>query len=32
MTLEPAGEELTVWFDINQGTFGMGGTGTKSAN
>ncbi|MSR19518.1 MAG: hypothetical protein EXR91_00865 [Gemmatimonadetes bacterium] len=32
VTLEPAGEELTVWFDINQGTFGMGGTGTKSAN
>ncbi len=32
MTLEPAGEELSVWFDINQGAFGMGGTGTKSAN
>jgi hypothetical protein len=32
ITLEPAGEQLTVWFDINQGTFGMGGTGTRSAN
>lgn len=32
VTLEPAGEELSVWFDINQGAFGMGGTGTKSAN
>ncbi len=32
MTLEPAGEEISVWFDINQGAFGMGGTGTKSAN
>ena len=32
VTLEPAGEQLTVWFDVNQGTFGMGGTGTKSAN
>lgn len=32
VTLEPAGEELTVYFDINAGTFGMSGTGTRSAN
>lgn len=32
VTLEPAGEELSVWFDINQGAFAMSGTGTKSAN
>jgi hypothetical protein len=32
VTLEPAGEELTVFFDINQGMFAMSGTGTRSAN
>ncbi len=32
ITLEPAGETLSVWFDINQGAFGMGGTGTKAPN
>lgn len=32
VTLEPSGEELSVYFDINQGTFGMSGTGTRSAN
>jgi hypothetical protein len=28
----PAGDESEVWFDINAGQFGMGGTGTRSAN
>jgi hypothetical protein len=28
----PAGNESAVWFDINAGQFGMGGTGTRSAN
>jgi hypothetical protein len=32
VTLEPSGEELSVYFDINQGTFAMSGTGTRSAN
>ena len=32
ITLEPAGETLSVWFDINQGTSGMGGAGTKAPN
>ncbi len=32
VTLEPSGEELSVYFDINQGMFGMSGTGTRSAN
>ena len=26
----PAGDQSEVWFDINDGQFGMGGTGTKS--
>ena len=30
VTLEPAGETLSVWFDINQGAFSMSGTGTKA--
>jgi hypothetical protein len=28
----PSGDESAVWFDINDGQFGMGGTGTRSAN
>ena len=28
----PAENESEVWFDINDGQFGMGGTGTRSAN
>lgn len=32
VTLEPAGEELSVWFDIESGAFTMSGTGTKQAN
>ncbi len=32
VTLEPAGEGLTVYFDINQGAFAMTGTGTKAAS
>jgi hypothetical protein len=28
----PAGNESEVWFDINDGQFGMPGTGTKAAN
>jgi hypothetical protein len=28
----PAGDESAVWFDINDGQFGMGGTGTRAAN
>ncbi len=30
VTLEPAGEGLSVYFDINQGAFAMSGTGTKN--
>jgi len=30
VTLEPAGETLSVYFDINQGAFAMSGTGTKT--
>ena len=30
ISLEPAGEELTAWFDINDGAFGMAGTGAKA--
>ncbi len=32
VTLEPAGNGLSVYFDINQGAFAMSGTGTKAAN
>ncbi|MBM4182789.1 MAG: hypothetical protein FJ207_01035 [Gemmatimonadetes bacterium] len=32
VTLEPAGETLSIWFDINQGAFSMSGTGTKAGN
>jgi hypothetical protein len=32
VTLEPAGETLSVYFDINQGAFGMSGTGTKAGS
>lgn len=28
----PAGDQSEVWFDINAGQFGMGGTGTRSAS
>ena len=28
----PAGNESAVWFDVNGGEFGMGGTGTRAAN
>jgi hypothetical protein len=28
----PAGDASEVWFDVNAGQFGMGGTGTRSAN
>jgi len=32
VTLEPAGETLSVYFDINQGAFAMSGTGTKAGS
>jgi hypothetical protein len=28
----PTGDESAVWFDVNDGQFGMGGTGTRAAN
>jgi hypothetical protein len=32
VTLEPAGDGLSVYFDINQGAFAMSGTGTKAGS